>query len=117
MNVERPMLSATIPILAAVLAAFDAHAQMSGTAAADRSGGALSEAVSFIDGRSSLFAGGREVRLAATQTLLPVPGEVAASLAARSAKTLIPHEVDLRVLGAKPDRYGRLVAYAFARMP
>src|SRR5262249_39265654 len=77
----------------------------------------LSEAVGVIDGRSSLFAGGREVRLAAPQTLLPVPREVAASLAARRAKTLIPHAVDLRVLGANPDCYGRLVAYAFARMP
>src|ERR1700747_3641121 len=107
MNFERPMLSATIPVLAAVLATFDAHAQMPGTGAADRSGGTLSEVGVIIDGRSSPFADGREVRLAATETLLPVPGEEelcgAASLAARRAKTLVRREVDLRALDANPD--------------
>jgi len=120
MNLEGLMLS-TIPLaFAAALTAFDAHAQ------APRDCGGRSEASAevarVIDGRSFLLADGREVRLAAIETPLAVPGDedearVQAALAAKAAlETLLLHrEVNLFVLGSGPDRYGRLVAYAFVR--
>jgi endonuclease YncB( thermonuclease family) len=103
---------------AAALTAFDARAQ------APRDCGGRSEAPAevarVIDGRSFVLADGREIRLAAIETPLMVPGDedearVQAALAAKTAlETLLLHrEADLSVLAT--DRYGRLVAYAFVR--
>jgi endonuclease YncB( thermonuclease family) len=116
MNLDRSMLSTILLAFAAVLAAFGAQAQ------APRDCGGRSEASAevarVIDGRSFLLADGREVRLAAIETPLAVPGDedearVQAALAARTAleTLLLGREVDLSVLGT--DRYGRLAAYAF----
>ena len=127
MNLERRKLSATILTFAAALAASGARAQMPATGAAADCGGVSAtsgEVVRVIDGRSFLFADGREIRLAAIETPLLVPGDedearVAATLAAKSVlETLVLHrEVALRISGASPDRYGRLNAYAFIRTP
>ena len=126
MNFKRPMFSPIILAFAAVIAVCDAHAQTPAARAVDCGGNSETsgEVVRVIDGRSFLFADGREVRLAAIETLLPVPGDedearVAAALAASTAlETLaLRHEVSLHVVGASPDRYGRLVAYAFIRAP
>ena len=120
------MFSPIILAFAAVIAVCDAHAQTPAARAVDCGGNSETsgEVVRVIDGRSFLFADGREVRLAAIETLLPVPGDedearVAAALAASTAlETLaLRHEVSLHVVGASPDRYGRLVAYAFIRAP
>jgi len=120
------MFSLIILVFAAVIAACDAHAQTPVARTMDCGGNSETsgEVVRVIDGRSFLFTDGREVRLAAIETLLPVPGDedevrVAAALAAKTAlETLaLRHEVSLHVLGASPDRYGRLVAYAFIRAP
>ncbi len=80
------------------------------------------EIARVIDGRSFLLADGREVRLAAIETLLPVPGDEdeARVEAARAAKTaletlLANRHLTLSVTGAGADRYGRLTAYAFVR--
>jgi endonuclease YncB( thermonuclease family) len=126
MTLQRTKFSATVACVAA-LAAFDAHAQTPAPRAAAGCGGdsAISgEVARVIDGRSFLLADGREVRLAAIETLLLVPGDeddarVAAALAARSAlEALVLHrEVALRGTGAGPDRYGRLNGYAFVRAP
>src|SRR5258708_7826686 len=120
MNLEGRMLS-TVPLACAVaLTAFDAHGQ------ALRDCGGRSEAPAevarVIDGRSFLLADGREVRLAAIETPLAVPGDqdearVQAALAAKAAleTLLLNREVHLFALSSGPDRYGRLVAYAFIR--
>jgi endonuclease YncB( thermonuclease family) len=113
------------PILlafSAVLTAFDAHAQV------PRDCGGRSEAPAEVarvtDGRSFVLTDGQEVRLAAIETPLAVPGDedearVQAALTAKAAlETLLLHrEVDLSVLGLGPDRYGRLLAYAFVWTP
>jgi endonuclease YncB( thermonuclease family) len=120
MNVERAALSAIVFALAATLAAADAQAQPP----RDCDGGSVGPAVParVIDGRSLVLADGREVRLAAIETVLPVPGDedearVAAALAAKAAleTLLLDREIDVLVTGA--DRYGRLTAYVFARTP
>jgi micrococcal nuclease len=120
MNLERLMPSAVLLASAVALIAFDANAQV------PRDCGGRSEAPAevarVIDGRSFLLADGREVRLAAIETVLSVPGDqdearVEAALAAKAAlETLVSHrEVGLLVSGAGPDRYGRLIAYVFIR--
>src|SRR5215467_7069189 len=118
MNLEGLMLSAAPLAFAVVLTAFDAHGQTS------RDCGGRSEAPAevarVIDGRSFLLADGREVRLAAIETPLAVPGDqdearVEAALAAKTALEilLLDREVHLFALNSSPDRYGRLVAYVF----
>ncbi len=105
---------------AAALAAFDAHAQVPRDCGG--SSEASAEAARVIDGRSFLLADGREVRLAAIETPLAVPGDedetrVQAALAAKTAlETLLLHR-DVHLLSSGPDRYGRLVAFAFIRTP
>jgi micrococcal nuclease len=122
MNLEGLMLSTTRLVFAVALTAFDAHAQ------ALRDCGGRSEAPAevarVIDGRSFLLADGREVRLAAIETPLAVPGDedearVQAALAAKTAleTLLLDREVHLFASSSGPDRYGRLVAYAFIRTP
>src|SRR5262249_18970480 len=122
MNLEGSMLSTIALAVATVLSAFDAHAQ------APRDCGGRSEApaevVRVTDGRSFLLTDGREVRLAAIETLLAIPGDedearVQAARAAKTAlETLVLHrEVSLFALGSGSDRYGRLVAYTFVRTP
>jgi micrococcal nuclease len=122
MNLERRMLSAAPLAFAVALTAFDAHGQ------ALRDCGGRSEAPAevarVIDGRSFLLTDGREVRLAAIETPLTVPGDedearVQAAVAARTAleTLLLNREVHLFPLSSGPDRYGRLVAYAFVRTP
>lgn len=118
---RRRKLSAAILACAAALAACDAHAQTAVPRAADCGSDATisGEVVRIIDGRSFLFADGREVRLSGIEMPLLVPGDeddarVAAAMAARHAlEALVLHrEVALRPSGAGQDRYGRLVAYA-----
>jgi endonuclease YncB( thermonuclease family) len=123
MDLEGLMLSTILLAFAATLiTASDAHAQVP----RDCSGRseASGEVVRVIDGRSFLLADGREVRLAAIETPLPVPGDededrMAAALASKAAlETLVLHrEVDLLIPGSGRDRYGRVVAYAFVRTP
>src|SRR5258708_33563455 len=107
--------------LAVALTAFDAHGQVLQDCGGGRSE-APAEVARVIDGRSFLLADGREVRLAAIETPLAVPGDedearVQAALAAKTAlETLLLHrEVHLLALSSGPDRYGRLVAYAVIR--
>jgi len=120
MNLEGLMLSTASLAFAVTLTAFDAHGQ------ALRDCGGRSEAPAevarVIDGRSFLLADGREVRLAAIETPLAVPGDedearVQAALAAKTAleTLLLDREVHLFALSSGLDRYGRLVAYAFIR--
>src|SRR5215470_2119144 len=125
MNFKRPALSAMILAFAAVLAAFGTQAQVPARAVdCGSNSGTSGEVVRVVDGRSFLLADGREIRLAAIETLLPVPGDEdeARVKAARAAKmaleTVVLHrEIGLRALDAGPDRYGRLVAYAFIHTP
>jgi endonuclease YncB( thermonuclease family) len=122
MSLERLTILAVLLAFAGVLAALDANAQ-----APQDCGGrsvASAEVARVIDGRSFILTDGREVRLAAIETLLPVPGDedevrVEAALAAKTAlETLVLHrKVDLRVLDANPDRYERLVAIALIQAP
>lgn len=132
MNFERSNFAAVAPAaIAAAMAlacgagltmrdahALDAHAQE--PQAGDCAGAAATsgEVARVVDGRSFLLADGREVRLAAIETLVPIPGDedearVAAALAAKAAleSLVLHHQVDLRMLAASPDRYGRLMAY------
>lgn len=120
MDIKGLMLPAISLGFAAAITAFDAHAQVP----RDCSGRdeASGEVARVLDGRSLVLADGREVRLAAIETPLPVPGDededrMAAALASKAAlETLLLHrEVNLSVAGSGPDRYGRLIAYAFVR--
>jgi endonuclease YncB( thermonuclease family) len=120
MNVERPALSATALVLAATLMAVDAQAQAPRDCDGMSAGRVAVARV--IDGRSFVLAGGREARLAAIETVLPVPGDedearVAAAMAAKAAleALLVDREIDVSVTGAGTDRYGRLTAYVFGR--
>jgi len=116
MNLEGLMI--TPLAFAAALAAFDAHAQVPRDCGG--SSEASAEAARVIDGRSFLLADGREVRLAAIETPLAVPGDedetrVQAALAAKTAlETLLLHR-EVHLFALSPDRYGRLVAFAFIR--
>lgn len=116
------MLSTIALAFAATLTAFDAHAQIPRDCSGRNE--ASGEVARVLDGRSFLLADGREVRLAAIEAPLPVPGDedetrVEAALASKTAlETLLLHrEVDLLVPSSGSDRYGRLVAYAFVRTP
>jgi endonuclease YncB( thermonuclease family) len=125
MTLERRKLSATTLACAAALAGFAADAQPVRAAADCGGDGATAgEVVRVIDGRSFLLADGREVRLAAVETLSLVPGDedearVTAALAGKAAleSVVLHREVTLRPAGAGPDRYGRLIAYVFVRTP
>ena len=108
MTLERRKLSATTLACAAALAGFDADAQPA-RAAPDcgGDGATMGEVVRVIDGKSFLLADGREVRLAAVETLSLVPGDeddarVAAALAAKAAleSAVLHREVTLRLGGA-----------------
>jgi endonuclease YncB( thermonuclease family) len=118
MNLEGLMLP-TVPLAFAVaLTAFDAHGQVLRDCGGKSE--ALAEVARVIDGRSFLLADGREVRLAAIEIPLAVPGDedegrVRAALAAKTAlETLLLHR-EVHLFALSPDRYGRLVAYAFIR--
>jgi endonuclease YncB( thermonuclease family) len=118
MNFERSMLWAMLLAFAFGPMAFDAHAQVPRDCGGKRE--MLAKVARVIDGRSFLLTNGEEVRLAAIETPLPVPGDedearVEAALAAKSAlEALVLHrEVGLALSGAHPDRYGRLIAYVF----
>lgn len=124
MTLERRKLSATTLACAAALAGFDADAQPARAAPDCGGDGAMTgEVARVIDGKSFLLADGREVRLAAVETLSLVPGDeddarVTAALAAKAAleSAVLHREVTLRPAGAAgPDRYGRLIAYVFVR--
>jgi endonuclease YncB( thermonuclease family) len=127
MNRQRRWLAVTALACAVVLAAFDAHAQMRGLHSAVDCGGnsaTPSKVARVTDGRSFFLADGREVRLASIETPLLMPGDedearVAAALAAKTAleALVLDREVALRIPGASPDRYGRLIAYVFIRTP
>jgi endonuclease YncB( thermonuclease family) len=78
-----------------------------------------------IDGRTFVLGDGREVRLAAIEVPpLPVPGQTTPAQAAsgpggRASKEALDalvggDEVELRQADAGVDRYGRIVAYAYA---
>jgi endonuclease YncB( thermonuclease family) len=118
MNIGRLTLPAMALVSVAALTAPDARAQS--PRLCDGRGAGSAEVARVIDGRSFILADGREVRLAAVESLLPVPGDedearVAAALAAKSAlDILLAHrEVDLSVTGSGSDRYGRLTAWVF----
>ena len=122
MNLDRLTLSATTLAFAAALAVTDARAQAAPECDGRNIGPA--EVARVIDGRSFVLADGREVRLAAIETLLPVPGDqdearAEAALAAKTAleKLVLRREVDLLVADAGSDRYGRLNAYVSTRAP
>src|SRR5215469_15612667 len=108
MNFKRPALSAMILAFAAVLAAFGTQAQVPARAVdCGSNSGTSGEVVRVVDGRSFVLADGREVRLAAIETLLPVPGDedearVAAAFAAKAAleALLLDHDINLSVTGA-----------------
>lgn len=120
MDLRRLMPCTVVLALAVALTMRDAHAQ----APQDCGGGSEAPGVvaRVLDGRSFLLTDGREVRLAAIETALLVPGDedevrVGAARAAKTAlEALVSHrEVGLIASAAGPDRYGRLIAYAFIR--
>jgi endonuclease YncB( thermonuclease family) len=118
MNIGRMILPAMALVSAAALGAPDARAQAPRLCDGRSVGSA--EVARIIDGRSFILADGREVRLAAIESLLPAPGDedearVAAALAAKSAlDALLAHrQVDLSITGSGSDRYGRLTAWVF----
>jgi endonuclease YncB( thermonuclease family) len=118
-------------LCAVVLAAVGTRAQEVGTSPPPRAlsdcaggNGVSGEVASVIDGRSFLFADGREVRLAAIETppLGAAGRDEARSGAGLAAKAALEGLVLHRRLaawpaGPGPDRYGRLVAYAFIAGP
>ncbi len=73
-----------------------------------------------VDGRSFVLADGREVRLAAIETVLAVPGDedeprVAAAMAAKASleALVLKRDIDVAVTDAGADRYGRLTAHVY----
>jgi len=76
------------------------------------------EVASVIDGRSFRLTDGREVRLAGIETPA-VAAEDQAGLAAKAALEALAllRSVSLQPAAPGPDRYGRLVAYAFVTAP
>jgi endonuclease YncB( thermonuclease family) len=121
MNLERLTLSAPAFVFAAALTASGAQAQAPALQNCDGRSAGTATVVRVIDGRSFVLADGRGIRLAAIETVLPVPGDeddarVAAALAAREAleARVLNREIGLSVTGAGADRYGRLTAYVSA---
>ena len=115
---------------AALLAAGDLAAQSPAAPRGDPCGGPpgasaaiAGRAARVLDGKSFLLADGREVRLAAVETVMPVPGDedearVAAASAAKTALEALVLQRDVALqAGTAPDRYGRLIAYAFVAGP
>jgi endonuclease YncB( thermonuclease family) len=115
----------------AALALFDAAGRAAAPvptprSAADCTGasGISGEVASVVDGKSMRLADGREVRLAAIETP-PVAaagasdGRADAGLAAKAAleSLVLGHPIVLRPATPAPDRYGRLIAYAFITTP
>jgi endonuclease YncB( thermonuclease family) len=125
MNLKRHVLSTATLAFVMAIAPLIAHGQVSTPRASvgcTGNGETSGEVARVTDGRSFLLADGREVRLAAIETVLLVPGDedearVAAGAAARAAlETLVQgRHVALRLPGPGPDRYGRLVAHAFVQ--
>lgn len=122
MSIGRLILSALALISAAALTVSDARAQAPRHCDGRSAGSA--EVARVVDGRSLVLTDGREVRLAAIESLLPVPGDedearVAGALAAKSALELLllDRKVDLSVTAAGSDRYGRLTAWVFISAP
>jgi endonuclease YncB( thermonuclease family) len=118
MNLERSAFPAMAFACAAAVTASAAPAQRD----CDGASAGPAAAARIIDGRSLVLADGREVRLAAIETVLAVPGDedeprVAAAQAAKAMlKALVlDREVDIAVTTAGADRYGRLTAYVFVR--
>jgi len=127
MRLRRHQLTASSLACVAALAAGDAAAQVPAPRAASDCAGASSisgDVASVTDGKSMRLADGREVRLAAIETL-PVAsagagdGRAGAGLAAKAAlESLVLHRaIVLRATAPAADRYGRLVAYAFITTP
>jgi endonuclease YncB( thermonuclease family) len=119
MSLERLTLSATPLAFAAALAASSVRAE---TASICGSEIGPAEVVRVVDGRSFVLADGRDVRLAAIETLLPVAGDedearAEAALAVRTAleALVLRRQVELFLADAGSDRYGRLTAYASVR--
>jgi endonuclease YncB( thermonuclease family) len=79
---------------------------------------AAGEVASVIDGRSFRLADGREVRLAAIETSA-IAGDDSAGIAAKTAleELALDRPVVLHLAAPAPDRYGRLLAYAFIATP
>jgi endonuclease YncB( thermonuclease family) len=122
MSLERLTLSATTLVFAAALAVTDACGQDAPACGGRNIGPA--DVARVVDGRSFVLVDGREVRLSAIETLLPVPGDqdearAGAALAAKTAlENLVLHRgVDLFVADSGADRYARLTAYVSARPP
>jgi endonuclease YncB( thermonuclease family) len=71
-------------------------------------------AAQVTDARSFVLDDGREVRLASLEVPTADGGSAAGEMARTAlAATLKGHTIRLRLAEAAPDRYGRLVAYAF----
>jgi endonuclease YncB( thermonuclease family) len=120
MSLERLTLSATTLVFAAALAPTSVRAQAVPECGGRNIGPAVVARV--IDGRSFVLADGREVRLAAIETVLPVPGDedearAEAALAAKTAleSLVLRRDVDVSAADTGPDRYGRVTAWASAR--
>ncbi len=122
MNLDRFMFAA----LALALVAVEARAQAPSPGAPACGGRSVvsGTVARVVDGRSFVFADGRETRLAGIETSLPVPGDedearMAAALSAKTAleNLVLGREVGLSVSGTGLDRYGRLVAYVFVGPP
>jgi endonuclease YncB( thermonuclease family) len=104
---------------AATLVAAGAHAQAPAPPPQSDCAGAGSvsgEVASVIDGRSFRLVDGREIRLAGVEPPpLTAAGEGQAGLAAKTALEALTlrRPVVVQPAAPGPDRYGRLVAYAF----
>jgi endonuclease YncB( thermonuclease family) len=119
MSLERLTSLATTLAFAAAFAVFNGLAQAAPGCNGRNAGPA--EVARVVDGRSFLLADGREVRLAAIETLLPVPddqdearAETAQAAKAALEALVLTRKVDLSVADAGSDRYGRLTAYVSA---
>lgn len=119
----RVLAAAFVAELAAVCGAFSAAAQERQQTAFPCGGETIApgNAGHFIDGRTFVLDDGREVRLAAIEVPpLPLPQESGAAPGGAAAKDALVSlftgaEVVLRQAEPqKTDRYGRVVAYAFA---
>jgi endonuclease YncB( thermonuclease family) len=76
------------------------------------------EAASVIDGRSFHLTDGREVRLAAIETpLIAVDDTVGVAAKTALEELVLDRPIVLHLATPMPDRYGRLLAYAFVATP